>query len=342
MNLIGARMAPVSELWSIGEFSRRSGLTPKALRLYDELDPLTPTQVDPVTGYRRYACDLLGPAQLVATLRLLGMPLARIRTLLGLDPSSVADHVEAYWRQVEADHGSRGEIVADLVKDLRKEDKPVDSTTTPLHAEVGVSHRQGAREHQQDAVLVQPDLFGVADGFGDRDDDLAGAVLAAFAAGGFEAAAAAARPGGDHTGTTLTAVRLTDSGGRITHVGDGRVHRIRDRHLEVLTHDHTLVAALVESGDLTPEEARSHPHRNLINRALAGRAVVPDELTIDLYPGDRVVISTDGVHAVLEPNALEELILSDADPQPLADAIGAAVEAAGAPDNHTVIVLHIT
>ncbi len=65
---------------SIGEFARTSGLTPKALRLYDELGLLTPTRVDPFNGYRWYAPEQLDRARLVARLRLIGMPLARIRT----------------------------------------------------------------------------------------------------------------------------------------------------------------------------------------------------------------------------------------------------------------------
>ncbi|MFT3873677.1 MAG: MerR family transcriptional regulator [Nocardioides sp.] len=328
-------------LWSIGEFSRRSGLTPKALRLYDDLGLLVPAEVDPHTGYRRYAVDQIERARLVATLRLVGMPLARIRGVLDLSRDAAASEVEAYWRQVEADTTSRREVVTSLVRQLRSEEHTMPDTTATLHAQIGVSHRQGVRSRQQDAVLTRPDLVAVADGFGDRDD-LAAAALDAFAARGFEAAVEATEPGGDLTGTTLTAVQLDGATARITHVGDARVQLVRDDQIDVLTHDHTLVAALVESGQLTEDEARSHPHRNLINRALVGRPVVPDERVVDLQPGDRLVLTTDGVHAVVDPEILADLLLDEDSPQSVADAVGTAVEDAGSPDNHTVVVLDLT
>lgn len=328
-------------LWSIGDFARHAGLTPKALRLYDELGLLVPAEVDPRNGYRRYEAAQLHRARLVATLRLVGMPLARIRAMLDLPPTAVAGELEAYWRQVEADTASRREIVTSLVHHLRKEEPFMTDTTATLHVQIGVSHRRGARERQQDAVLTGPALVAVADGFGDRDD-LAEAALSAFAADGFEAAAAAAEAGGDHAGTTLTAVRFDGTTARITHIGDARIHLVREDQVAQLTHDHTLVAALVESGQLTEDEARSHPHRNLLNRALAGHPVVADESTVELRPGDRLVLTTDGVHAVLDPASLSCLVAGEREPQSVADDIGAAVEELGSPDNHTAVVVDIT
>lgn len=331
----------VETLWTIGDFARESGLTPKALRLYDELGLVVPVEVDPHSGYRRYAAGQLDRARLVATLRLVGMPLARIRAVLDLPPAVAAGEVEAYWRQVEADTASRREVMTALVRTLRNEEPTMPTTAPTLSAQIGVSHRQGGRRSQQDAVVTGPDLVAVADGFGDRDD-LASAVLAAFGSDGFEAAATAAESGGPHDGTTLTAVHLVGATARVTHVGDGRVHLIRDRGLERLTHDHTMVAALVESGQLTEEEARSHPHRALLNRALSGAPVVADQTVVDLRAGDRLVLTTDGVHAVLAPQALAELAGSAEDPQRVAEMIGGAVAAAGEPDNHTVVVVDLT
>ena len=71
---------------TIGDFARDAGLTPKALRLYDDLGLLAPAEVDPFSGYRRYAPAQLERARLVATLRLLGMPLARITQVVDLAP----------------------------------------------------------------------------------------------------------------------------------------------------------------------------------------------------------------------------------------------------------------
>ena len=130
-------------LMTIGDFARDAGLTPKALRLYDDLDLLPPAEVDRHSGYRRYSPAQLGRARLVATLRLLGMPLARIRQVLDLAPAAAAQEVEAYWSQVEADTASRRGIVTPLVHQLRNEAAAMTPTTHPLHAELGTSHRQG-------------------------------------------------------------------------------------------------------------------------------------------------------------------------------------------------------
>ena len=331
-------------LLTIGDFARATGLTHKALRLYDDLGLLPPAEVDPVSGYRRYAPSQVDGARLVATLRLLGMPLARIRTVLGLTPGAAAQEVEAYWHQVRADTASRADIVATLVRQLRNEAPDMTTSTDTLHAELGTSHRKGARERQQDALLATAELYAVADGFGDRDD-LAPAALAAFASGGLPGAIGevvpavqAALPAPPSAGTTLTAVRLEGSSAHVTHVGDGRVWLVREGRVQQVTHDHTVVAGLVEAGQLTEDEVRSHEHRNLLNRALAP-GVVADEVTLTARPGDRLALTTDGVHSHVDD--LASLLAMEGSAQEVADAIGAAVVEAGEPDNHTVVVVDL-
>src|SRR4051794_34864133 len=90
----------------IGDFSTRSRLPPRALRLYDELGLLVPVHVDPANGYRWYAVDQLHRAQVVALLRRLDMPLARIREVLNLPAPEAAAEVRAYW--AEAEHAVAG------------------------------------------------------------------------------------------------------------------------------------------------------------------------------------------------------------------------------------------
>ena len=88
---------------SIGEFARASGLTAKALRLYDELELLTPAEVDQSNGYRYYAPEQVEQARLVARLRSAGVPLPRIAAIIGAStPAAAADEVLSYWRHVEA------------------------------------------------------------------------------------------------------------------------------------------------------------------------------------------------------------------------------------------------
>ncbi|WP_121256395.1 MerR family transcriptional regulator [Nocardioides ferulae] len=350
------------DLMGIGDFARATGLTPKALRLYDELGLLCPADVDTATGYRRYAPEQLEAARLVARLRLVGMPLARIRRVVALGPGEAAIEVAAFWRQVEADTVSRRALVTALLRDLEPEDQamaPPPTSPTALDAPQSASRiGQGARESQQDAVLEAPWLFAVADGFG-ATPGLADAALAAarealdaptVSMGPATALAAAVtaaeaalggRSDSPHDGTTVTLLWLTEGRAWVAHVGDGRVLRLRDTGLDRLTRDHTLVAALVEEGRLTEDEARVHPHRALLNRALApGGSAEPDLASYDARPGDRFVLTTDGVHAVLEPDALTRLLTAGTVEEAV-DRVSAAVEAAGAPDNHAVVVVDV-
>jgi DNA-binding transcriptional MerR regulator len=108
-------------LVSIGEFSRLSRLSPKALRLYDELGLLVPARVDPATGYRWYAASQRDQARLVAALRRIGVPLARIRDLLALEPASAAELVRTYWAGAEAEHAARRDLIGHLVDHLHGE-----------------------------------------------------------------------------------------------------------------------------------------------------------------------------------------------------------------------------
>ena len=104
---------------SIGEFARLSRLSPKALRLYDELGLLPPARVDPGTGYRWYETGQLERAGLVASLRRIGVPLAQVGELLELDSAeAVADRVIAYWSGVEAEHAARRDLTGYLVRQL--------------------------------------------------------------------------------------------------------------------------------------------------------------------------------------------------------------------------------
>jgi DNA-binding transcriptional MerR regulator len=106
------------DLVSIGEFARVSRLSPKALRLYDELGLLPPARVDPDSGYRWYEAGQLQRARLVASLRQIDVPLAQINVILDLDPQAAAEQVASYWADVEAAHGARRELASYLVNRL--------------------------------------------------------------------------------------------------------------------------------------------------------------------------------------------------------------------------------
>jgi DNA-binding transcriptional MerR regulator len=103
---------------SIGEFARRSRLSLKALRLYDERGVLVPSRVDQASGYRYYDPDQLDQARLVVMLRQLQLPLAAIKELLACDPADAATRVAEHWRDAEAAHDARRELADYLVSRL--------------------------------------------------------------------------------------------------------------------------------------------------------------------------------------------------------------------------------
>jgi DNA-binding transcriptional MerR regulator len=103
---------------SIGEFARRSRLSVKALRLYDELGVLVPARVDEASGYRYYHGAQLDHARLVAMLRQLGLPLAEVKNLLACDPVDAAERVAMHWREAEAAHDARRDLAGYLVNRL--------------------------------------------------------------------------------------------------------------------------------------------------------------------------------------------------------------------------------
>jgi DNA-binding transcriptional MerR regulator len=105
---------------NIGEFSRRSRLSVKALRLYDELGVLVPARVDEASGYRFYNAAQLDAARLVAMLRQLDLPLASVKEMLDCEPAEAAQRIRAYWAESEAAHTSRRDLANYLVDLLNR------------------------------------------------------------------------------------------------------------------------------------------------------------------------------------------------------------------------------
>jgi DNA-binding transcriptional MerR regulator len=106
------------ELVSIGDFARVSGLSPRALRLYDELGLLIPARVDPDTGYRWYDAGQTGRARLIMALRHLGVPLPRVAAVLDCAPAEASEQIAAYWADAEFDHHGRRALAGYLVGEL--------------------------------------------------------------------------------------------------------------------------------------------------------------------------------------------------------------------------------
>jgi serine/threonine protein phosphatase PrpC len=218
------------------------------------------------------------------------------------------------------------------------------------------------RSNNEDAFLIddQRALFAVADGMGGhRGGEVAShtaieALRAAVANGTplhdaitrANAAVIARAAGNDELtgmGTTLTA--LIAIGGRqllVGHVGDSRAYILHDGNLHRATDDHSLVEELVREGRLTPEQAESHPQRNIVTRALGVDANVDVDLyTLDIEAGDRIVLCSDGLTTMVRERDIERLARTETDPQRLADALVGAAVSAGGEDNVTVVVVDV-
>jgi protein phosphatase len=165
---------------SIGAFARASRLSPKALRLYDDLGLLTPAHVDPHSGYRFYEPGQLEQARLVAWLRRLGMPLARIREVCALDAQDAACEVRAYWARTEAGHTARRDLAAFLVDHLTRKDTDMTNDAPLAIRYAALSDRGLVREHNQDAAYASGRLLAVADGCGALGADAATRALDAL------------------------------------------------------------------------------------------------------------------------------------------------------------------
>jgi PPM family protein phosphatase len=340
------------QLLTIGAFARAARLSPKALRLYDELGLLRPVEVDPASGYRYYSPDQLDRARLVAWLRRLGMPLARIAQVIALPRQAAAEAVGAYWQEVEIEISARRELATTLVDHLCGKDTATTDATTTLRW-ASACERGLVRRTNQDAVHADGGLLAVADGFGPAEAPSASeAAIGALARAGVSAgevlnalddalseAAAAVTAIGPPSGTTLTALVRSGSRLALVHVGDSRAYLLRDGVTHQITTDHTLVRSMVDEGRLTLAEAASHPQRALLVRAL-DTGERPDVELREARVGDRYLLCTDGVHAVLDDSVLRESMRED-DPGAVVTRIVEHAHAVGAPDNLACVVADV-
>jgi protein phosphatase len=143
-------------------------------------------------------------------------------------------------------------------------------------------------------------------------------------------------------GTTLTAILWR--GGRIAviHVGDSRAYLLRGGELSQITHDHTYVQTLIDAGRITEEEARTHPKRNLLLRAIDGTGVPEGETSMrEAQVGDRYLLCSDGLSGVVSDAAIEGVLSQVADPTAAVTELVELALAAGAPDNVTAVVADV-
>ncbi len=144
-------------------------------------------------------------------------------------------------------------------------------------------------------------------------------------------------------GTTLTAGMLGSDGHLVVgHVGDSRAYLVRDGELTQITHDHSLVEEMVRGGELTPEQAEVHPQRSIITRALGiDPQIEVDEYPIDLQPGDRILLCSDGLTTMVRPDEIASILNRERDPKRAAQLLVDAANEAGGEDNVTAVIIEV-
>jgi serine/threonine protein phosphatase PrpC len=217
------------------------------------------------------------------------------------------------------------------------------------------------RTSNEDRYLCEPPTFAVADGMGGHR---AGAVAAETAL------AVVAELAGSRTddprdwlaranvevmrrgasdralrgmATTCTLLVLDGSTGRIAHVGDSRAYLFRDGGLRQLTEDHTFVGKLVREGMLNADEAARHPRRSILMRGLGHRAEVEvDLVTLDVAPGDKVLLCTDGLTSMVDDETIGVVLGDGLEPQPTVERLRDLANRAGGDDNVTVVLVEVS
>jgi PPM family protein phosphatase len=143
------------------------------------------------------------------------------------------------------------------------------------------------------------------------------------------------------TSTTLTAALFDGQALAFAHVGDSRAYLLRDGTLRQLTSDHTFVQSLIDEGRITEEESRVHPHRNIILKAVDGvHDSDPDLFTVDLEPGDRVLLCSDGCSGVLDEGEITRLLGDGSVDFTAVELVRASLDA-GSTDNVTVVTAEV-
>ena len=358
----------MDELLSIGDFSARCGLSAKMLRSYAAAGLLVPAAVDGASGYRYYSTGQLHQARVIALLRQAGIPVDDITAFYD-NPDAL--QLDRWEREVVQESAARRQALAEarVALAVGHESLPARPESSrkgfemATHVVPGTSTHIGGRETNQDAVLVGDGLFAVADGIGGlRHGEVASRLAldtldTAFnvdrsVSGLLNACREANRAIGQHPiahgedatmGTTLVALAMTsDVKAVVLHTGDSRLYRLRRGRLEQLTQDHTVTAELVRTGELSEEEAQSHPYRHVLTRALGVSPDVDiDYAGVSCEPGDRLVLCTDGLFKVLSADELKGVLALEAEPQQAADALVHGAAERGAEDNVTAMVLDI-
>ena len=228
-----------------------------------------------------------------------------------------------------------------------------------MKVEVGAATDIGqVREGNEDSFLVVAPLYAVADGMGGhRGGEVASTLALETVQQQFERGegsladqvseanrAVFDRSQHDRSvsgmGTTLTAALVDANRVHLVHVGDSRAYLLRGAELTQLTEDHTLVHRMVMEGEISQEEAETHPHRSILTRALGvDQSVQVDEGDVDVLDGDRLLLCTDGLTGMVPEGQIRDILRETANPQEAVDKLVTVANRAGGIDNITAVIL---
>ena len=230
-----------------------------------------------------------------------------------------------------------------------------------------ISHTGKVRSNNQDSGYAGANLFVVADGMGGHaggdvassiaiqrlepldtsypstDDAQAALQAATTTAADDLIRAAKERPELAGLGTTVSAIIMVDEYAVIGHIGDSRIYLYRDDELTQITTDHTFVQRLVDSGRITPEEARYHPRRSVLMRVLSDMDNDPelDMFVMPTQPGDRWLLCSDGLSGVVDELHIAKVMRQGLAPGRTADTLLKQALDGGAPDNVTIVLVDV-
>lgn len=234
-----------------------------------------------------------------------------------------------------------------------------------LAAFAGATDTGRKRRRNEDAYVIAPPLFAVADGMGGAQAGEVASKLAATVLEDTDSGALSGRervtalfqeankrvhdrsnvdPSASGMGTTMTVALIEGNEVTIGHVGDSRAYLVRDGRLEQLTEDHSLVNELMKSGKLSPEEAETHPQRSVITRALGTDPDVDvDAFTIEAQKGDVFLLCSDGLTAMVDDDGILDVVEKHRDDlDRVTKSLVAAANRGGGEDNITVVAFTIT
>lgn len=218
------------------------------------------------------------------------------------------------------------------------------------------------RDHNEDSYLAQSPLFAVCDGMGGHaagevassiavetiakmapsEADPAHLARAVEAANAAVIEAAANGLGKAGMGCTATCAYIHDTTLAIAHVGDSRAYLLHDGALIRVTHDHSFVEELVDAGEITADEARVHPNRSVITRALGSDpAMYADHFSLTIEEGDRLILCSDGLSSMIPDNEIEHIATQSPTAQICTDNLVDAALTAGGHDNVSVVVVDV-